>query len=177
MNRISSDSNEFLLAQIRQGCRKSFDLLYNKYWDRAYSDAFRALKDEDQAKDLVQEIFIKIWHSNSIINDIESYLKVAVRNQVFRLIAEEKRKSPFLDLLYDLPGSPEADVTVKRKEFYKKYEHFISSLPPKRQRIFRLRFTEDQSTKVIAQRMGITRKTVQNQLGKAIEHLKVMLLH
>jgi RNA polymerase sigma factor (sigma-70 family) len=46
-------------------------------------------------------------------------------------------------------------------------------LPPKRQQIFRLRFHDDIPTKTIASQMRISRKTVQNQLGKAIEQLRV----
>jgi RNA polymerase sigma-70 factor (ECF subfamily) len=69
-----------------------------------------------------------------------------------------------------------ADAPLLWKEFFKMYEIFLESLPPKRQEIFRLRYQEDLSTKEISEQLSISRKTVQNQLGKAIETLKVCLL-
>ncbi|MES3018552.1 MAG: sigma-70 family RNA polymerase sigma factor [Bacteroidota bacterium] len=178
MGRIRSDieNEELLLSQIRLGCKDSFNTLYNLYWHVAYSNAFKRLKDSDQAKDVVQEIFIKIWFSDTVISNFPAYLNTAVRNQVFRLIAEQKKTSPFMDMLHDIPSLKGADSNIISEEFYKLYDAFISSLPPKRQHIFRLHFNENLTTKVIAEQMGISRKTVQNQLGKAIEQLKITLL-
>jgi len=69
----------------------------------------------------------------------------------------------------------EVDSNLLWNEFLKSYETLLQTLPPKRQEIFRLRYHEDLSTKDIAMRLEITRKTVQNQLGKAVEFLKVSL--
>ena len=62
------------------------------------------------------------------------------------------------------------------KEFLNAYEALLQSLPPKRQVIFRMRYQDGLSTKDIAGQLGIKRKTIQNQLGKAIDTLKVSLL-
>ena len=84
---------------------------------------------------------------------------------------------PFFDILDNIPEkNSQADADLLWKEFFKSFEAFMESLPPKRQIIFRLRFQEDLPTKDISMQLGITRKTVQNQLGKAIETLKVSLL-
>lgn len=178
MGRIKpgAENDEMLLIQIKGGCKDSFNTLYNKYWDIAYSNAFKRLKDPDQAKDIVQEIFIKIWFNDSVISNFPAYLNSAIRNQVFRLIAEQKKTSPFLDILYEIPSLKGADSDMASEEFYKLYNFFISNLPPKRQHIFKLHFNENLTTKAIAEQMGITRKTVQNQLGKAIEQLRITLL-
>jgi RNA polymerase sigma-70 factor (ECF subfamily) len=63
------------------------------------------------------------------------------------------------------------------KEFFRSYEALLQSLPTKRQAIFRLHFHEDLPTKDIAAKLGLSRKTVQNQLGKAIEKLRISLSH
>ena len=71
----------------------------------------------------------------------------------------------------------EADRNLLWKEFLNSYEALLKTLPPKRQEIFRLRYQENLSTKTISSQMGITRKTVQNQLAKALASIKVTLLH
>ena len=56
---IESNNTEdvLLLQQMEQGSKHAFNVLYEKYWGKAYSDAYKRLKDADQAKDIVQEVF------------------------------------------------------------------------------------------------------------------------
>lgn len=168
-----------LLQQVEQGSKHAFNILYEKYWERAYVNAYKRLKDEDQAKDVVQEIFTHIWLKKETlhIDNLSAYLNIAVRNRVFKLIEKQKLIHPFFDILETMPATYlQADSNILWKEFFRSYELLLTTLPPKRQLIFRLRFQEDLPTKDIAMRLGLSRKTVQNQLSKAIEHLRISLL-
>lgn len=170
--------DRLLLAQMQQGNKEAFDHLFKKYWPQAYGGAYKRLKDVDQAKDIVQEVFVNIWlKRETLIHNFPAYLNIAVRNQVFKHAVKEQRNSPFLDVFQNLPAeNQQADANIRWNEFSTAYEALITTLPPKRQRIFRLRFHDDLTTNAIAVEMGITRKTVQNQLGKAIEQLRAILL-
>jgi RNA polymerase sigma-70 factor (family 1) len=167
-----------LLLNVERGCEHSFNVLYEKYWEQAYNNAFKRLKDADQAKDVVQEIFVHIWlKRENHIDNLPAYLSIAVRNRVFKLVEKQKKTSPFLQTLHDVPVSHvQTEAEVLRKEFFKAYEALLTTLPVKRQKIFRLRFNEDLTTKAIAAMLGLSRKTVQNQIGKAIEQIRVSLL-
>lgn len=167
-----------LLLKVERGCKRSFNVLYEKYWEEAYYNAYKRLKDADQAKDIVQEIFVSIWlKKENHIDNFPAYLNIAVRNRVFKVVEKQKKTSPFLQALHDMPTAEvQAEAGLLRKEFYTGYELLLNKLPIKRQRIFRLRFQEDLSTKAIAGRLGLSRKTVQNQIGKAIEQLRISLL-
>src|ERR1035437_7215238 len=172
-------NDTLLLQQVEQGKKKAFNVLFEKYWERAYSDADKRLKKHDDAKDIVQEIFTYIWINSETlpIENFPAYLHIAIRNRVIKFIAKQKLIHPFFNILDNIPEkNSQADAQLFWKEFFKSYEALLESLPPKRQIIFRLRFQEDLLTKDIAMQLGITRKTVQNQLGKAIETLKVSLL-
>jgi len=95
---------------------------------------------------------------------------------VFKLVKKQKHIHPFFDILEDMPATNlHTDGNLLWKEFLTSYEALLNTLPPKRQIIFRLHFQEDLPTKEIATQLGITRKTVQNQLGKAIEKLRISL--
>lgn len=175
---VDHPSDAALLLNVEKGCKNSFNVLYEKYWEQAYFNAFKRLKDEDQAKDVVQEIFVHIWlKKENHIDNFPAYLNIAVRNRVFKLVEKQKRTSPFLQMLHDVPTARvQTEAGVLRKEFFKAYEALLKTLPVKRQTIFRLRFQEDLTTKAIAGKLGLSRKTVQNQIGKAIEQLRVSLL-
>ena len=176
---LKENNDSVLLQQIEQGSTSAFDSLFEKYWPQAYSSAYKRLKNHDDAKDIVQEIFTHIWISRKTthIENMPAYLHVAIRNKVIKLINKQKQAHPFFDLLDSVSeNNLYADSPLLWKEFMKSYESLLKTLPPKRQAIFRLRYEENISTKAIAAQMRINRKTVQNQLGKAVETLKVSLL-
>ena|SRR5665213_1665469 len=168
----------FLLEKVKDGSKHAFNLLFEKYWEKAYSDAYKRLKNQEDAKDVVQEIFTKIWlkRQTQTIENFPAYLHVAIRNNVIKLLSKQKPFHPFFDILENIPQkNSEADSKLLWNEFLESYEALLQKMPSKRQEIFRLRYHENQTTSDISLQLGITRKTVQNQLGKAIQSLKVTL--
>ena len=116
---IYTDDN-LLLQQIEQGCKHSFNLLYEKHWRKAYTEAYKRLKDSDQAKDIVQEIFTHIWlkRENLHINNLPAYLNIAIRNKVFKLVEKQKLIHPFFNMLEDMPATYlQTDDNLLWKEF------------------------------------------------------------
>jgi len=175
---IVSD-DELLLQQIGRGNKEAFNLLYERYWEKTYADAYKRLQDEDGAKDVIQDIFTHIWVKRETlqIQNLPAYLHIAVRNKSIKFLTKQQLKHPFFEILDTIPDvHVQADTNVLWKEFLQAYEALLNVLPEKRQVIFRMRFQEDLSTKDIASQLGVTRKTVQNQLTKAIEQLRVSLL-
>ncbi|MEO6949773.1 MAG: sigma-70 family RNA polymerase sigma factor [Ginsengibacter sp.] len=171
--------DEELLQLIQEGNKPAFNVLFEKYWEKAYSEAYKRLKNQDNAKDIVQEIFVHIWVNRQTlrINNLSAYLHVSIRNKVINFVAKQKPIHPFFDNLENITEKNSfADADLLWKDFFNSYEALLNSLPPKRQIIFRLRYQEDVSTKEISKQLGVTQKTVQNQLGKAINTLKVTLL-
>lgn len=167
-----------LLEKVKDGSKIAFNLLFEKHWEKAYSDAHKRLKNEEDAKDIVQEIFTKIWLNRQTqqIENFPAYLHVSIRNNVIKLLSKQKPIHPFFDILENIPEkNAEADSGLLWNEFLQSYQALLEKMPAKRQQIFRLRYHEDLTTKDISRQLGITRKTVQNQLGKAIESLKVAL--
>jgi RNA polymerase sigma-70 factor (ECF subfamily) len=178
ISNLSNDS--LLLQQVEQGNSHAFNVLYEKYWELAFTNAYKRLKDYDQAQDIVQEIFTHIWLKRETlhIDNLPAYLNISVRNQVFKLVEKQKLIHPFFSVLETMSATSfQADADLLWREFFKSYEALLATLPAKRQLIFRLRFQEDVPTKDIAVQLGLSRKTVQNQLSKAIEQLQISLLH
>src|SRR5690606_39103936 len=96
-------NDKLLLLQVEQGNTEAFDELYEKHWEQTFSQAYKRLKNLDQAKDIVQDIFLNIWlKKENHIDNLPAYLHVAVRHRVFKQVEKQKTTVPFLDLLQNL---------------------------------------------------------------------------
>jgi RNA polymerase sigma-70 factor (family 1) len=179
-NMMPEYSDEQLLLQMQYGDGQAFDLLYEKYWEKTFSDAYKRLRNREQSKDVVQDIFTDIWLRRDVIQitNLPGYLQVAVRNRVLKLLEKQKNSHPFFDAIENLPSLHHfADSNLLWKELAASYDALVATLPPKRQQIFKMRYQEDLTTTEIASTLRVSRKTVQNQLTRAIEQLKVSLSH
>lgn len=154
LSKENKESDLLLLQQIKSNNILAFDTLYEKYWELVYNAAFKRSKDADFAKDLTQDIFLKIWDKRAEmqIEHLVPYLFTSVRNNVFKWIEKERKFTPIPELLAQLQQDKEsADTEVLRKEFMVKYEALVKILTPAQQQIFRLRFNDDLSTKEISE--------------------------
>ena len=172
-------SDQQLIMMLREGDWHAFDSLYEKHWDKVYDQAFKKLHDSTVAKDITQEVFISLWthRETNYIDNLEAYLFTACRNNVFRQLKLDKRFLPINDLILEVKAYyPQADAEMLQKEFFEKYESLVNSLPPAQQLIFKMRYHEDLSTTQIAEQLKLSRKTVQNQLARALTLLRASLL-
>ena len=83
---------QHLLYALSQGDESAFAEIYKSYWKLLHDTAYKRLGDEDQAKDVVQDIFVKLWHQRETleIDNLKAYLQSAARYQVYNLIAKQK---------------------------------------------------------------------------------------
>ena len=171
--------DKLLLLRLKEGSELAFDALYEKYWRGLYATAFKRLDDPDQAKDITQDVFLQLWlkREEAHIENLPAYLFTAVKNKVFNWLEKESKYTPVPELLLLLETSHDtADARLLKAEFIKTYEALINTLTLSQQKIFRLRYQEELSTSEIAAQLDISRKTVQNQLGKAVAQLRASLV-
>jgi RNA polymerase sigma-70 factor (family 1) len=177
-SREAHTNDQILLQLLQSDDALAFDALYDKYWGAVYSAAYKRLKDANYAKDITQDIFLQLWHRRHElkIENLPAYLYTSVRNNVLKWMEKEQRITPIPELLDQSKTSREAaDATILRKEFMLKYENLINTLTPSQQQIFRMRYQQELSTAEIAERLNVSRKTVQNQLGKSMTSLRELL--
>mgnify|MGYP006183163277 FL=1 len=174
----SSCTLEELLLRIKEDDQRAFDELYSRTWKQLYIKTFSKLKIEDLSKDIVQEVFVDFWNKRHArdIQNVQAYLMQAVKFKVL----DEFRKSryEFVELdnfIEQIRDSNDADSQLISKEFFTALKAWTETLPAKRREIFKLKYEEGLSNKEIAERLGVSVKTVQNQLLNSSSELKVLL--
>ena len=175
----TNQKEKILLLELQNGDSSAFDALYNQYWDVVYSNAYKRVKDMDVAKDITQEIFFKLWNNRvtAKIKNLPAYLQTAVKNAVYNWFERTKKYIPVTELIIDTEVSADsADSRVLKNELLRTFEAQVKKLTSSQQVIFKMRYDQDDTTAEIALKLGISRKTVQNQIGKSLVFLREAML-
>ena len=171
-------SYEELVSRIKKSDRRAFDELYERCWEKLYTQGASKLKSDDLAKDIVQDIFVDLWtkRENLAIDNITNYLSRAVRFKVIDQIRRKDYHQKEIDEIANIiAGSEFADSKFLENELNEIIILLMDRLPKKRREIFKLRFQEDLSTKEISELLKISPKTVQNQTLNSISLLRSLL--
>ncbi|WP_285058368.1 RNA polymerase sigma factor [Pedobacter ginsengisoli] len=171
-------SDQELTSLLRRGDGRAYRVLYSKYWEQTYNNVYKRLRNHDQSEDITQDIFLQLWlkREEVAIVNLGAYLYIAARNSVFRSMEKQAQFIPIADLLNDFESVHDhADSKILTVEFMRAYEALVNALPEGQQTIFRMRFNEDLSPDEIAIKLGLSPKTVRNQLGKAISTLRTSM--
>jgi RNA polymerase sigma-70 factor (ECF subfamily) len=173
-------SDEELLKEYQAGNRQAFELIYNRYKGVLYIHAYKMLRDEDEAKDVVQELFIKLYSKASVIclrTTLSAYLYASIRNRILDIIAHKRIKTDYLASLEDFvqQGVYTTDQLMREKELAFQIEKEVSLLPEKMRQIFEMSRNANLSHKEIAAKLDISDKTVKKQISNALKLIKLRL--
>lgn len=172
---MSNSTDTELLQRLANDDQAAYRLLFDRHYKTMLGTAINMLKDSDQAKDAVQDVFLRIWknrHEIQIRTSVEAYLKRAVINQALgnirtgnKFVSDEKT-----------PEQPEKQSTPQQelegKELKAVLDTALESLPERCRLVFIMKRLEGLSQKEIAEKLNISTKTVENQITKAVKVLR-----
>lgn len=175
----SNAINIQLFRAHASGDKEAFEMLYRLYFPRLYAFSLKIINDSSLAKDVVQNVFIKIWESPTASNmeNPEAFIYQMVRNASLNYIRhlkvvenlKSKVKEKYLgeELYYiDLAGN-EPCVLIE-KELEDEITEVMNSLPEKCLTVFKLSRIEGLKNREIADQLGISLKTVEKHISKAL---------
>ncbi|MFA4871006.1 MAG: sigma-70 family RNA polymerase sigma factor [Pedobacter sp.] len=165
-----------LTALLKQGDRKAFNQIYHRYAEYLYQYALNILRDEDECTDAIQDIFVWLWENKKKVNVtiLKAYLLAAVKYKLTRLIQSSKRRAEIL-ALNPLQEEIFIEDSLEIKELKHAIQEFVLVLPERARQIFEMSRNEYLSNKEIALRLGISEKTVENQMTIVLKKLKTGL--
>ncbi|MFD2599240.1 RNA polymerase sigma factor [Sphingobacterium corticis] len=179
-NEYSHLADDVLFDLIHEDDEHAFSMLYQRFSSILYVHAYSMLRDRDEVKDIIQQVFIKIWerrHELKHQENVSSYLHQSIKNAVINVLAHHKVVDKYLDNLSFVANrsTNDTDFMVREKELNEILEQEIAQLPPKMRQIFELSRKDNLSHGEIASLLGISEKTVRNQISNALSLLKSRL--
>lgn len=180
MKNLALSNEKSLVSKLKEDDAKSFDTLFNIYSNKLFRFAFSLLKNEEDAKEIVQETFFRIWNKRKDIDSSKSF-KSFLFSISYNLIIDQLRfklkDKKFRDSLENYFKNQinfqdnNTDYNILKKEI----EDVINKLPERRRQIYLLSREHGLSHKEIAEKLNITPKTVENQIGLTLKHIKSFL--
>jgi len=173
-------SDQELSLLLNKQDKLAFEETYHRYWLPVYQHARRMLKDEDQAADVVQDVFSAMLENLGKLNfhsSLPAYLFQASKNRIVNLFQHEKVRQGHVDSLRSyLQTNPEpADRRLREQEFAAIIQREIDALPPKMRKVFEMSKRSYLSNLEIAGQLNISETTVKKHLAVAKQKLKSRL--
>jgi RNA polymerase sigma-70 factor (family 1) len=166
-----------LLEFVKDNELKAFEIIYNRYWSKLYLSAYNILRDQQASEDIVQEIMTDLWmkRASSDIEKLNSYLYASVRYKVFKVIRSGNAREDLFSEIEQISVENDAERLLIEKDFNRMLDQALSRLPERCRDIFLLSRKEHLSTREIAERLGISPKTVEGQITIALRRLRPVL--
>lgn len=182
MNSNSNISESQLLSGLRAGDESALRLLFDRYYPLLLGDIYRIIPDEDTCKDLAQEVFVELWRKRNeleIHTSVQAYLRRAGINRALNFLKVNRRTvldepENWLETMDDTAINLQAQDKQENLELA--LHRAIEQLPEKCRLVFSLSRFERLSHREIADELGISVKTIENQITKAMRLLREALV-
>lgn len=166
-----SDSNQF---------ENWFVEMYESNFERLFRYAFSITKNKMLAEDTVSEVFMNIWNNKPdyhSIKELKAYLHVSVKHQAIRLVSKDLGKFSYSDYDESLQISEAVDPEnlMIGKELEALIAGVLKQLSPHASLVYELSKNDGLSNQEIATELGVSKRTVENQLYGAIKEIKTAL--
>ena len=173
--------NEAIGTLLAQRDETAFEQVFKTHFKRLHAYAFTILRDEIEAEEIVQQVFFKLWERNenlSLTGSVSAYLYRAVHNESLNYLKHQKvRSNHQLHVAYSMKNEVEHPAKkIITGELEKKIHTALNELPEQCRTIFHMSRFDELKYREIADKLGISVKTVENQMGKALKLLREKLV-
>ena len=178
---MNEQAGDEIVSGFNKGNQRSFSSIFNTYYASLCFFAERMILDKQEAEDIVEETFVKLWrlHANfETMQNIKAFLYITTKNACLNYIKQSDRTNKQQsDLQYTLAQQEDHVLnSLTKAEVLREVHAAIESLPPQCRKIVRLSFLEGLKNQEIADRLNLSINTVKNQKMRAISLLKIKLL-
>lgn len=177
MRALSSYTDQELAGLLKSGDQAAFAEIYERFWSVLFLHARNLLRENEEARDIVQELFTSLWNKGASLElntSLSAYLYKAVRNKVFDHLKRKKVMNDYLQSLNEFMSESALipDALIREKELAAIIESGISALPPKMREVFELSRKQHLSYQQIAEKLDISEHTVKSQVSNALRILR-----
>jgi RNA polymerase sigma-70 factor (ECF subfamily) len=169
-----------LLKSVANSELDAFRRLYDHYLQKVYAYSYFLTRSSEQAEDLTQELFAKIWIKRAELRTIENFdawLTTLVRNSAYNFLkrhAVEQKALRRIQVSQQLESLSVEDSLIN-KEYSKIFQEAINQLPPQQKKVFLLSRNEGLKQEEIASNLGISLNTVKNHMKAALFSIRTYM--
>ncbi|HTI07613.1 MAG TPA: sigma-70 family RNA polymerase sigma factor [Puia sp.] len=173
MLEYSPDNEPALIKSIAEGDADAFSVVYHYYSKTIYNTVMTYLKNEAEAEEIVQQVFVKMWMRRATLSGVRSfrdYFFIIVRNSVFDYFNRLSQQARLADMMRMQAGAITAestDVRLRQKQYDQLVEKAIGQLPARQKEVYLLAELEALDYDAIAGRMQISRLTAKKHMELA----------
>lgn len=165
---------------LKEDRADAFEEVFNRYWSKLYSTAYKRIRNKEASEEIVQDLFTALWLKRSTLEikgSLAAYLFTAIRHRVINHIQKELVRNTHKETISIVSHNynTSTEDTILLNDLNRSLEKKINHLPEKCRSVFELSRKEHKSNREIADFLGISEKTVENHLTKAIRRLRVGL--
>lgn len=164
------------IEKLKQGNEIAYKILYDKYYEWLCNYIFKLCENKKLSEDIVQDMLMKFYlnrHKINITTSLKNYLFTACHNQFLQHLRKKKMKFDDLDAIkWEVLAVSANSQSEQQADQFKKLNALIDELPPRCKEIFLKNKFEKITYKDIAAELNISVKTVENQMSKALKHLR-----
>jgi RNA polymerase sigma-70 factor (family 1) len=177
--RYASSSDKELLHAMSSGDQVAFTVLFNRHWKSLFAFVHKLTQDENETKDILQDVFVHIWNSKEKLYANESflpYLNTVAYSNVMMAFRRNKIKLQGTDtLLQMVERSMQSDDRLLYMEAKQSVDHALEKMPVNMRQCFRLSRFDEKSIREIAAELGLSEQTVKNNISEALRRLKLSI--
>ncbi|HEY5751261.1 MAG TPA: RNA polymerase sigma-70 factor [Chryseolinea sp.] len=170
-----------LVASLKEGNEKAFELIYDRIANRLYLFILRKVGDKETAEEILQEVFVALWNNRNAMDAntfLDPYLFKITKNKIFSFMRSEhvrKKYAAEFSLFAQKYRDNSLEEMMDVKDLQQVLQERIAELPDKCQTAFRMSRMEHATISQIAERMNISTRTVENYITQALRHLRTHL--
>lgn len=166
------------IEDIRKGDLKAFEAFFNHYYARVRNFACGMVKDIDEAENIAQNVFMKIWINRrklSTEKSMDSYVFTIVRNEILDSFRSASYSLNYKEFIRE-HSSEISDVDIEAdyniKEIKEIVDETVSRMPAQRKQVFMMSRKEYLTNDEIAERLGISKRTVEKHISLALQAIR-----
>ncbi|ASZ12799.1 RNA polymerase sigma-70 factor [Chitinophaga pendula] len=173
-------SNTEIVQGIRNRDREIYGIVFKEYSPAMFSIAFRYLKDQDEARDMVQDVFLNLWRTADNLDErapLQHYLARATVNTCLNRIKKNQRQQQYTKEQLHTTAPAAESLSLEYKELEAKYHAILEKLPDQCRRVFEMSRFSGLSPTEISTQLNISINTVYTHLTNALKRIRVELLN
>ena len=177
---LTKEQEQTLWKDMISGNKKSFEDLYNQYFQALINYGFRITKNENLIEDAVQELFISIWNNRtnlSEVNEVKFYLFRSLKNRILRQLEKDifdksEDVDVYLDFLISISEEQKKIDSEQLNTNLDTLQRAIAHLPLRQQEVINLKYYHDFTLDEIAKLMDVNKQSVSNLLFRSYAILR-----